>query len=225
MNSSTVIIFVKAPIPGKVKTRLAASIGPGHAVNLYRCFVKDTIRTAKQACGCLNIFYDSADASAPIQQMLGDEQAYQAQCGKDLGEKMANAFCDVFAHKITRAVLVGSDIPDLPEKLLIEAITELNHHDAVIGPSSDGGYYLIGFRSDTFCADIFSTISWSTDTVCADTLRKLFENGLDTHILPQWRDVDTYENLMDLADDLLNLRSSAQSTHAYLTQMLGEKTD
>jgi uncharacterized protein len=223
MNSSTVIIFVKAPIPGKVKTRLAASIGPDHAVNLYRCFAKDTIRTAKKAYGCLNIFYDPPDTSTLIQQMLGDEQSYQSQFGKDLGEKMANAFCTVFAQKVDRAVLIGSDIPDLPEKILIEAVTELSHHDAVIGPSTDGGYYLIGFRSDTFFADIFNNIPWSTDTVCADTLRKLIEHGLNTLILPQWRDVDTYEDLMNLADDLLNLRSIAQSTHAYLIHMLGIK--
>jgi uncharacterized protein len=219
MNSSAIILFVKSPIPGSVKTRLADSIGPVHAMNLYRCFVKDIIRTATQTNFHLKIFYHPPDNSEFVQKMLGDIHDYKPQSGKDLGEKMANAFCNVFAEKISRAVLIGSDIPDLPIELLIKGMTELSRHDSVIGPSHDGGYYLIGFRSDTFTADIFRNIVWSTDKVCVDTKRKLAEQGLNTYILPQWRDVDTYEDLMDLKDALLNSRSSAKATYNYLIHM------
>jgi hypothetical protein len=107
----------------------------------------------------------------------------------------------------------------LPKELIIKAMTELSRHDAVIGPSHDGGYYLIGFRSDTFIADIFKDISWSTDAVYSETTRKLSEQGLNVCILPIWRDVDTYTDLMDLADSLRNSISSAETTHSYLINM------
>jgi rSAM/selenodomain-associated transferase 1 len=219
MNASCVIIFLKAPIPGNVKSRLAASIGPEHAANLYACFIKDIIRTAKQTRMPLKIFYDPPESSSFIEQMLGDELDYQVQSGTHLGEKMANGFYAVFEKNYKRAVLVGSDIPNLPETLLIEAMTALSHHDAVIGPSYDGGYYLIGFQATTFTSDVFRGIAWSTDRVYAQTKRKLAARGLDTYILPQWRDVDTYEDLMDLKGALLGSKSSAQTTYAYLVHM------
>ncbi|MCU0599664.1 MAG: TIGR04282 family arsenosugar biosynthesis glycosyltransferase [Desulfobacterales bacterium] len=224
MNLPAIILFIKAPIPGKVKKRLAASIGSVHAMGLYKCFVKDITRTAMQTGFHLKIFYHPPENFDLICKMFENDHVYHPQSGQDLGEKMANAFCEVFAEKHNRAVLIGSDIPDLPEKLITKAMTELGNHDAVIGPSHDGGYYLIGFRSDTFTADIFKDISWSTDAVCSETTRKLYEKKLSVHLLPIWRDVDTYADLMDLADSLRNSISSADTTHSYLINMLADES-
>jgi uncharacterized protein len=107
----------------------------------------------------------------------------------------------------------------LPGKILVKAITELDRHDTVIGPSADGGYYLIGFRPDTFNADILKNISWSTNAVYDLTCRKLAKLGLNTHILPQWRDIDTCEDLIELAASLSSSRTTADKTKNYLEQM------
>jgi glycosyltransferase A (GT-A) superfamily protein (DUF2064 family) len=100
----------------------------------------------------------------------------------------------------SRAVLIGSDIPDLPESILSEAFRSLDDHDAVLGPARDGGYYLIGFRRDTFVPDVFRGIEWSTDRVFAETRRKLEQATRSVYLLPEWSDVDTPEDLRDLKE-------------------------
>jgi len=218
MNSSCIVLFIKTPIKGRVKTRLADDIGSVHALNIYKCFIDDIINAAAQTGFELKIFFDPPDSKSLIKKWLKQEFDYQVQTGSDLGEKMSAAFQTVFSAKFNRAVLIGSDIPDLPESHIRDAINRLKTHDAVIGPATDGGYYLIGFRSDTFLPDIFKDISWSTDTVYAKTLRNLEKCGLTVHILPQWRDVDTYADLVALADSLSNFKSVAKETNKYFNR-------
>jgi len=223
-NSSCVMVFVKAPIPGMVKTRLAAVLGPDHAANLYACFAKDVIRSANHPDFNLKIFYHPPGSKKLIKKLLGNEVDYSVQSGKNLGEKMANAFRKVFSDKFTRAVLIGSDIPDLPGRLISEALSVLTQHDAVIGPSVDGGFYLIGFRSGAFNGDIFKNISWSTDLVYAHTFYKMAAHGLDIHILPKWRDIDTCEDLVDLAASFSSSKTLAEETKKYLKRIWGSGT-
>ena len=113
------------------------------------------------------------------------------------GKAMAAA---MEARNVPRPSFQGSDIPDLPESILSEAFRSLDDHDAVLGPARDGGYYLIGFRRDTFVPDVFRGIEWSTDRVFAETRRKLEQATRSVYLLPEWSDVDTPEDLRDLKE-------------------------
>lgn len=199
-NQSTncIVLFVKSPVAGKVKSRLAEDIGEDAAVGLYRCFVEDLLTMIENLDGALRFFFHPPDAGPQIQRWLGDQHSYRQQRGADLGEKMKNAFTGAFDEGFSKVVTIGSDIPDLPEEFLKRSFAELDSFDAVIGPSSDGGYYLIGFSRDSFLAEAFDDIAWSTSTVCDQTLAKLKSKGLTVHLLPQWHDVDTLADLDNL---------------------------
>jgi hypothetical protein len=120
------------------------------------------------------------------------------QEGNDLGEKMKNAFVRSFSAGTEKAVLIGSDIPDLSMAIIDEASVSLDTCDAVIGPASDGGYYLIGFRKDSFLPGVFEGIPWGTESVCGETLRLLYRAGCRVHVLPEWHDIDTADDLRSL---------------------------
>ena len=108
---------------------------------------------------------------------------------------MENAFTDSFSHGFGRVVLIGSDIPDLSAAVMEEAFLSLEENDAVIGPASDGGYYLIGFKASTFSAEIFRNIAWGTDSVFRATMEMFHDQGLRVHVLPEWDDIDTLDDL------------------------------
>jgi hypothetical protein len=145
------------------------------------------------------------DSRQKIVRWLGDGYTLIPQIGHDLGERMATAFETIFSQGLSSAVLIGSDSPDLPNEVIEEALISLKEYDSVIGPSYDGGYYLIGFRADTFLPQAFDGISWSTPEVFMQTLGILRKANLRVHILPTWRDIDTL-------DDLKALYSVSQGT-------------
>jgi rSAM/selenodomain-associated transferase 1 len=122
------------------------------------------------------------------------------QEGNNLGERMEQAFRRIFSEGVSRAVLIGSDIPDLPPALLQDAVERLDRMGAVIGPSKDGGYYLIGFRKDTFFPDIFHGPEWSTDTVFRKTMEIFGQERHEVSVLPAMQDVDTVTDLNDLIE-------------------------
>jgi rSAM/selenodomain-associated transferase 1 len=193
-----VILFMKAPEKGCVKTRLAVSLGEEIVLDLYRCFVEDSIQTIVREGYELLIFYDPPSAHSGISQWLGERHPLLPQSGIDLGERMQNAFRRVFSRGRCAAVIVGSDSPDLTSRFYHEAFAALRDHDAVVGPAHDGGYYLIGFRREAFLPDAFAGISWSTPEVFTRTLVTLRNCGRSVHLLPPWRDVDTIEDLRAL---------------------------
>ncbi len=201
MNSSTaILLFIKAPIKGQVKTRLATALGDDAALKLYRNFVLDILDMLDRVGHPFIICYSPPDARSAVVEWLGDHREYLAQEGHDLGERMANAFQVLFSQGISRIVLVGSDLPDLTPEIFEEAFDALQTNDAVIGPAADGGYYLIGFQKNTFLPEVFRNIPWGTNTVQEQTLRIFQHAGHQVHTLPQWRDVDTVEDLRALAD-------------------------
>ena len=221
-DPSCVILFVKAPAAGQVKTRLARHLGASAAAELYRCFVNDLIRKIDAASLVLRIFYDPPDAEAAIKSWLGENRAYAPQTGGDLGERMKQAFQQVFSAGIEQAVLVGSDLPDLPGSFITEALAVLNNSPAVIGPSRDGGYYLIGFRANAFMPTVFNNVPWSSDRVLQTTLKRFAAAGLPIRQIPEWRDIDTQEDLLDLLASLKKHPENALETFAYL-QKTGRK--
>jgi uncharacterized protein len=197
-NTPLILLFIKEPVAGRVKSRLSAFLGADAALDLYRSFVLDMLTSIEASGIPFRVCFHPPDAEAAIRQWLGGHLAYQPQEGDDVGERMEHAFTQVFAEGCPRAVLVGSDIPDLPPAAFSEAIRDLDDHDAVIGPAQDGGYYLIGFRTNTFLPEIFRDIEWSTADVFSKTMQILDRSCRKVLQLPRWRDVDTLDDLRDL---------------------------
>jgi len=194
-DCSALLYFVKYPNTGTVKSRLAAAVGEETARAIYKSFVLDFIEGRAGGSHPLLIVFDPPDAEAEVRNWLGAGYVYIPQTGKDLGEKMENAFVRSFAEGFEGAILIGSDIPDLANHIIAEAFESLNTHKAVIGPAADGGYYLIGFQKKTFLPQIFHGIEWSTGSVFTETMNVFEECAYNTHILPMWRDIDTLEDL------------------------------
>jgi rSAM/selenodomain-associated transferase 1 len=180
---------------GKVKTRLAAEIGEQATASLYKCFVEDLLSMIKNVDSGLQLCFHPPEAMTQVQRWLGNQHSYRPQRGDDLGSRLKNAFTGAFEDGFSKVVAIGSDSPDLPEEFLREAFDKLESHDAVIGPASDGGYYLIGFSEDTFLEEAFDDIAWSTSAVCDQTQARLKAHGLNVHLLPLWHDVDRQSDL------------------------------
>ena len=194
MQDCCIIVFVKAPHPGQVKTRLAKSVGNRQAAQLYRCFTEDVLDII-ESLGLDNlVFFTPAAEEAMLKAWLGEHRSYIPQQGTHLGERMAAAFLHSFSLGYERALIVGSDSPDLPSAFLREALEALPQQ-AVIGPSEDGGYYTLGFALSTFCPAVFGALPWSTPQVYAQTLEILNQSCCPAHILPTWTDIDTLDDL------------------------------
>ncbi len=194
-EKQVVLLFVKAPITGQVKTRLAGDIGEEAALDLYKLFTSDILATVEEAGYALRIFFSPPEGKTILADWLPSRYHLMPQEGKDLGAKMENAFARIFAEGFSSAVLIGSDIPDLPAAIIHEAFFSLESNDAVIGPAADGGYYLIGFKKKTFLPDVFHGMPWSTRGVLSKTLPVL-ERALHCfHLAPRWNDIDTLDDL------------------------------
>ncbi len=190
-----ILLFVKVPQPGKVKTRLAESLGAIHATRLYECFVLDTLQSLRQLNAQLMVCY--AGSETAIKTWLAEpDLMFQAQQGQNLGAKLHFAFEQAFQLGYRKAIALGSDSPDLPISYLQQAITALSGETVVIGPAADGGYYAIGFTHAGFVPQVFEQIAWSTPTVYAETLAHLQTRPV--YSLPLWFDVDTWTDLQHL---------------------------
>jgi rSAM/selenodomain-associated transferase 1 len=206
MQNRCLIVFVKYPQPGQVKSRLANDFDSDFAALLYKAFVFDILECAMKGDWQLRIFFYPPEKETEIKIMFGNDHEYRPQTGADLGARMKNAFDDCFSEGFKSVVLIGSDIPDLPLKLIKDTFAALDRPgDAVIGPAADGGYYLIGFRYDKFLPAVFEGLTWSTVSVFPETLKILQTCGYQTEIIREWQDVDT-------RDDLINLMERNKST-------------
>lgn len=192
---SIILLFIKAPVKGRVKSRLASAIGDEAALELYQNFILDIVDTVKKTGYPFRICYYPPDAGAEVSSWLAGQYHLMPQQGGDLGVRMENAFIRCFSEGFERAILIGSDLPDLTPAVLQEAMASLAENDVVIGPASDGGYYLIGFHKHTFMPRAFHGISWSTGTVFQETMAILQSSALAVHQAPKWNDVDTMEDL------------------------------
>ncbi len=201
--STSLIIFAKSPIPGKVKTRLTPYITPTEAAELYKAFIADIICNAhKLRCEQITIAYTPANAETAFHGICGQSVSYIPQKGDDLGERMKNAFKHSFNKGSTRTVIIGTDSPTLPLSYIQNAFDALKEVPITIGPTFDGGYYLIGLTEQNDV--IFDGIDWSTSKVFGQTLTKIQAINKQLYVLPPWYDVDTL-------DDLEFLRSHIQA--------------
>lgn len=190
-SQNALIIFIKNPEKGKVKTRLADSVGDDKALEIYEQLLKITLEIVTNVNCKKYLYYSDKIAKNDI----WDNKVFikKLQKGQDLGERMLNAFTEVFAEEfIKNVVIIGSDCPSLPPTFIDKAFEELRHNSFVIGPAYDGGYYLLAMRALRY--EIFEKIIWSGPYVLSDTLKKINKMVKTYYLLPALPDVDTLED-------------------------------
>jgi uncharacterized protein len=216
---NALILFLKYPELRKVKTRIAASFGDDFAFGLYSAFIKDLLVMAGFV-GADKIFAIDGPKGVPIASLdFCTGYPVIRQKGKDIGNRMRNAFIHVFNSGYEKAVLIGSDLPGLPAALIENAFAALNTSDVAIGRSTDGGYYLIGFRKETFSADCFKGITWSTSSVFQRTIEKFSRSKKSVYMLPEWIDIDDHNDLKQFYERCSNKNGTALHTMKYLAEM------
>ncbi|OQX81614.1 MAG: hypothetical protein B6D61_00450 [Bacteroidetes bacterium 4484_249] len=196
-NSRLLIVFMRNPVLGKTKTRLARDIGDKMAFNVYLKLLSNTNCIVKKAiCDKAVCYSDTID-----HKDIWDNNIFRKtiQSKGDLGERMENAFKDAFAEKYCKVVLVGTDCFDITTGIINEAFDKLETNDIVIGPAKDGGYYLIGMKK--LFPSVFRNKTWSTDVVLDQTLIDIWNYRLRYSFLPQLSDIDTLDDI----DNLINL--------------------
>jgi hypothetical protein len=192
-----VTLFVKAPIPGRVKTRLAIDIGDQAACSIYRRLVDQVLQQIQASGLALALFFDGDVTLVPESWKQYARFCIQQQ-GGDLGERMAAAFSRLFSDGVQQAIVIGSDIPGINAAYLLQSFDLLKEHPLVLGPALDGGYCLIGFNQSHFTESVFQNIPWNSDQVLELTLHAAAQAGLTVGLLPALRDIDTVEDLQYL---------------------------
>jgi rSAM/selenodomain-associated transferase 1 len=182
---NTLIVFVKNKIRGQVKTRLAKHVGNDKALDIYSQLLGVLQKEVRKLQIPVFVYFNHYTESSG--EWGGSNVFPSIQLGNDLGEKMANAFNETL-QKADRVVIIGSDCPVVTEKTIENAFVQLEKYDVVLGPSEDGGYYLLGMKN--YYSFLFSEIHWSTSAVLDETCRKINENGLSFILLETFRDVD-----------------------------------
>lgn len=188
-------MFMRAPLPGKVKTRLAKTIGDEKAAEFYRLCTQTTIAEIGQLHSDVEkyIFFDESAAVYQVNCLVAPGFKVAIQEGQSLGQRLSNTFKRVLENGAQKVAIVASDVPDLSSGIVREAISSLDDSDVVIGPCYDGGYYLIGMKK--LHRELFRGISWGTEQVCQQTLVAAKESGLTVGQLPILIDIDTEEDL------------------------------
>jgi rSAM/selenodomain-associated transferase 1 len=188
MKKEVVLVFQKNAILGKVKTRLASGMGELRALEIYRHLIQSTYSVLEDVSAPVWTYYSDfipETVNPPIEKSFVQE-------GHDLGERMANAFARSFELGMDKVVLIGTDCPSLQSHHLNQAFEALTHSDLVVGPATDGGYYLIGMKRR---ADyLFEGINWSAAEVLSQTLAVATAHGLHFNLLDELSDIDTQED-------------------------------
>jgi len=196
-----VIVMVKAPVPGTVKTRLVPPLTADSAAALAAAFVQDAVRNARLIADVL-IAYSPADGNLLLESLLPDGLYWTAQRGDDLGKRMGAAMADAAGSGFSPLVVIGTDSPTLSPACIAEAIQTLQSGiaDVVFGPTEDGGYYLVGARQPQ--PGLFGGVAWSTEAALTQTAANAARLNLRCHLLPAWHDVDTGEDLARLRQEM-----------------------
>lgn len=213
-DSHALLVVAKRPAPGQTKTRLCPPLSTDQAAALYECFLRDTLDLMRQVPGVQPViaYLPLAEQAyfadlAPDFELIGQE-------GADLGARLDHALTTYLQLGYTRVVIMDSDSPTLPISCLTAAFEALDEADVVLGPCSDGGYYLIGLKRPA--PRLLREVQMSTPTVVNDTLSLAAEEGLQVKLLPVWYDVDNMADLSGLASELAELPAEvAYHTRAF----------
>jgi uncharacterized protein len=187
--AQALIIFVRNPVLGKVKTRLAATMGNEKALAVYKHLLQHTKNITQHLPVTKFVFY--ADFINHDDVWNGYEK--RTQNGKDLGERMHNSFKELFAEGYKKICIIGSDCYELTQEILTEGFKKLNTVENVIGPATDGGYYLLGMQSPL--KNLFTNIIWSSESVFTETKNKILENNYSLYVLQTLTDVDEEKDI------------------------------
>ena len=222
---SALAIFCRAPRLGSVKTRLAKARGDKFALGLYRAMLADTFALGRALAPEIETFacftpgngFDGADSLAPLW-----DGPRIAQCQGDLGAKLLGCFADLRARGFEKTAVIGSDSPDLPIHLLREAFSVLNDYEMAIGPSLDGGFYLMSAGVELPAA-VFHRVVWSSSSTLENVqsnLQQLSKEAATTvcYSLAPWRDVDDEGDLIELKRRLCEVGTHAPHTRDFLAE-------
>ncbi len=222
-------VMAKAPRPGKVKTRLSPPLTPEQASDLNACFLRDTVACLHEATLAALaewvISYTPQGEEAAFAGILPERAFLLPQRGVGFGERLLTTAEDLFACGFSAVCLIDSDSPTVPSTEFVTATQRLlsSEECAILGPSEDGGYYLIGLQQPH--PQLFERISWSTDLVTAQTLDRAAGIDLQIHLLRQWYDVDDESSFSRLQSELLDPQTmyprgyAAPHTRAYITRL------
>ena len=191
MTNHALIIFVKNLVKGQVKTRLAATLGNEQAMDIYKKLVIHTHDAVQSFTADKFVFYSTFIEDDIWQNNLFNKEI---QTGSDLGERMKNAFASVFEKGYEKIMIIGTDCPGINDSILKDAVLNLNDSDIVIGPATDGGYYLLGMKK--IHSFLFENIEWSTDKVLQQTINLSTLHKLSYFLLPELSDVDEEKDLI-----------------------------
>lgn len=190
MQRNKLLIFVKNEEAGKVKTRLAASVGDEEALKVYKKLLMHTVSITVPLKLQKEVWYSRFIPEKDIWSK--DLFTKRVQKGKDLGERMSHAFDESFRNGYNKVVIIGSDCAELSSDIIREAFNALERSEFVIGPAEDGGYYLLGMCS--YHPELFKEVNWSTDSVFRETLNKIKSVEGSVHLLRTLNDVDTLDD-------------------------------
>jgi len=211
----TLIVFAREPEVGFIKTRLTGHLAPEKIVRLYCAFLKDTLQLARQVqCEERLVAYISQGEPRYLQE-IADGFSLWPQEGADLGQRMSAAMSRCFhSGPEARPIIIGSDTPHLTPARIDEAFRVLEEDDMILGPSADGGFYLIGMRVEM--DDIFKDVVWSSKTVFRQTMKNAQELGRRVKLLPNSYDIDLPQDVQRLKEDLLEQPDVAPATRKEL---------
>ena len=215
MIRPVIVVMVKAPVPGTVKTRLR--LPPEGAAALAAAFACDVVQNARALADVL-LAYAPAEGRALLEPLLPPDLRWTSQRGGGLGERLAGVMADAAALGFGPLLVVGTDSPTLPASSFTQALALLADTDVVLGPTEDGGFYLLGTHRPL--SQLFDAVAWSTAEVLAQTAENARLLGLSLAFLPPWYDVDTPEDLSRLRRELdssPDARKQAPATAQLLT--------
>jgi rSAM/selenodomain-associated transferase 1 len=222
------VIVAKYPAPGRVKTRLGATIGYEQAALLYGAFLRDLAERFSQTAVVdgYDLLWACVDDAATMAPILGAEARIIVQRGDDFAERLYHICCDVAARGYTRTAILGSDSPQVPGATIAEAFAALRDAsaDVVLGPADDGGYYLVGLWNQPAPPDLFTGITMSTPLVFTQTVERARSLSLAVRVAPTTFDVDCEADLLHLAHALDAAPTLAPRTLKLLRDLLPRLT-
>ena len=213
-------VFAKWPAPGQVKTRLAAVASDGWAVRVATAFLADTLDRLDRIDARRLLAFAPAEEEAAFAELARGRYELTPQGRGDLGERLAR-FVAASLGEGSAVVVVGTDSPTLPPAFVEQAFEELRHADIVLGPATDGGYYLVGCRR--FHPSLFSAIDWSGTSVLRQTVERLADPAWRLAILPPWYDIDDFQDWQMLVGHLAALRRAGINPSVPHTEALARE--
>ncbi len=218
--AATIAVFAKEPVPWAVKTRLSPPLDGKQAARFAAAFIKDTISMVDSMDEFKNkvLYYYPSSGAGYFEKITGHKWDLKLQEGRGLGERLSAAFDSILKKNGPPAVIVGTDSPGLPISFLRASIRALKRSDIVIGPSRDGGFYLIGISR--YFPGLLENIRWSTSNAFSDLINNINSLNLTFHILPEWFDID---NMEDLCFFIKKMKDIDKKFCHHIKQLLSEE--